>query len=135
MNAQKKNEKLAQRMLHAFGFWDVDAAEILRRAELVLHRWAELECGDGNNHASWCIERDDSTDIPYMCTYWHSGRTTRNRIADREAGALRRVAALCKRLGLYFYQQTDPRGAALYVSKEPLTHSNYSSVGVCCSVG
>lgn len=135
MNAFEKDRELARRMDSRFGLWDMDAANILRRAELVLHRWAEFECGDGNEHASWCIERDEQTDKPSLVTYWHSGRTTRHRIADREAGALKRVAALCKRLGLYYYQQTDPRGAALYVSKEPLTHSNYSSAGVCCSVG
>lgn len=134
MNAYGKDCELARRMDARLGVCDTDAANTLRRAELVLHRWAELECGDGNDRASWSIERDEQTDKPYMCTYWHSGRTTRQRIADREAGALRRVAALCERLGLYYYQQTDPRGAALYVSREPLTHSNYSSAGVCCSV-
>jgi aryl carrier-like protein len=30
-----------------------DDANTLRRAEKTLHRWAELECGDGNNYASW----------------------------------------------------------------------------------
>jgi len=29
------------------------------------------------------------------------------------------------RLNLYYYNQTDPRGCALYVSNEPLTDTNY----------
>ena len=45
-------------------------------------------------------------------------------------GALRRVKAT----GLYFYHQTDPRGAALYVANVPLNNQNYSSIGVCCAV-
>jgi hypothetical protein len=31
---------------------------------------------------------------------------------------------------LYFYHQSDPRGVALYVSKEKLTPENYSSKGL-----
>jgi len=31
---------------------------------------------------------------------------------------------------LYFYHQSDPRGASLYVSKEKLTSDNYSSKGL-----
>lgn len=86
-------------------------ANTLRRAQLVLHRWAELECGDGNDYASWSIRR---------C-----------RIADREAGALRRIADICKRNGLHFYHQGDPRGCALYVHNEPLPDHNYTH-GVAC---
>ena len=29
----------------------------LRRIAMTLHRWHELECGDGNDHASWTIAR------------------------------------------------------------------------------
>lgn len=102
-------------------------ANVLRRAQLTLHRWAELECGDGNG----CIERDDATGKPFYYRANHSyldphDPRARYRIADREAGALRRVAEVCKRNGLHFYHQTDPRGCALYVSREPLTDSDYN---------
>lgn len=103
-----------------------EQAEVLRRAQLTLHRWAELECGDGNDYASWSIERDEATGIPYRCTYPHRGEARRERIPDREAGALRRVAAVCRALGAHYYHQTDPRGCALYVSAEPLTDSDYN---------
>jgi len=108
-------------------------ANTLRRAQLTLHRWCELECGDGNNYGSWAIERDDVTNLPYMCQYPHDGGMGRYRIADREAGALRRVTAICKRIGAYYHYQTDPRGCALYVSNEPLPDHNYSHGIACCA--
>ena len=104
-----------------------DDANTLRRAQLALHRWAELECGDGNDYCSWSIERDDATDLPYLCTYPHDGKMHRRQIADKERGALRRIAAVCQRVSGFFYYQTDPRGCALYVSATPLTDQNYSS--------
>ena len=106
--------------------------EALRRIEKTLHRWGELECGDGNAHASWCITRDETTGKPYMEVHPHNGKERRHPVADRERGALKRLAALCKRLGLHFYYQTDPRGCALYVAAVPLTAENYNSNGAAC---
>jgi hypothetical protein len=98
---------------------DIDA---LRRIAGTLSRWAEQECGDSNDHASWAIERDEDTNIPYRATYYHDGRTVRTRIADRETGALKRLAAIMERYpDLVAYHQTDPRGASVYlVPKERL---------------
>jgi hypothetical protein len=108
-----------------------EQANALRRAEITLHRWAEQECGDGNDYCSWSIERDETTGKPYKAIYPHDGKSRRYPIADRERGALRRVAAVCKALGVHFFHQTDPRGCALYVSREPLTDTNYSrGVGI-----
>lgn len=97
-------------------------AVALRRIAMTLHRWAELECGDSNNHGSWAIERDDNGDgAPYMVhhVYRHgAGKdfTRRIRIADRERGALKRLAVIMARYPtLATYHQTDPRGAALYI--------------------
>lgn len=161
-----------------------DDANTLRRAELTLQRWAALECGDGNDYASWSIERDEQTGLPYRVTYLNQGNygysvwclsdidadgnaevvrvtrrtfqtqdkaqeyaatvaksrqaqvrpvlSRRERIADREAGALRRVKAVCERNGLHYYHQTDPRGCSLYVASEPLTDSAYSYGVACC---
>lgn len=109
-----------------------DQANALRRAEKTLHRWAELECGDGNNHASWCIERSPVGDKPYLVTYYNSGLMHRRAIPDRERGALNRITKLCAELGLHYFHQTDPRGCALYVSAEPLTDTNYSRGVACC---
>jgi hypothetical protein len=140
MSAYQKDIELCGRILRCTGVSiSIEQANTLRRAELTLHRWAELECGDGNEYGSWCIERDEKTEVPYLVHHhYQHGRgkdfTTRNRVADREAGALKRVAALCASVGLHFHHQTDPRGCQLYVSNEPLTSSNYTH-GACCSVG
>ena len=104
----------------------------LRRAQITLHHWGELECGDGDNLKSWAIERDEKTDIPYMCIYPHSGNTHRYRIPDKEKGALARVKKLCERNSLHFHYQTDPRGCALYVSNEPLPDNDYTRGIACC---
>jgi hypothetical protein len=91
--------------------------ETLRRAEMTLHRWHELECGDGNDYGtSWSIERDETTGKPYMVTHYRDGKTSRRSYPDKEKGALRRISEVLKRKdGLSFYQQGDPRGCALYI--------------------
>ena len=102
-----------------------DDANTLRRAELALQRWGEQECGDGRG---W-IARDEAGK-----PWWHSAWTGNMfAVADRERGALRRIAEVCKRNGLQFFHQTDPRGCALYVSNEPLTDSDYSRGVACCA--
>lgn len=113
-----------------------DECATLRRCCLTLQRWHELECGDGNEWGSWAIERDDNGDgPPYMVRhhYGHGERpntVTRTRIPDRERGALRRVSAIAQRYGLAVYQQTDPRGCALYLGPASMDNTNYSGVGV-----
>lgn len=100
-----------------------DESSSLIRAERTLGRWAEAECnGD--------IQRDENTGIPWR--YFGAEHQLRAATPDREAGALRRVAAICERAGAHFYHQGDPRGCALYVAREPLTDANYSvAVAVC----
>ena len=78
-----------------------DEVNTLRRAQLTLHRWAEQECGDDNGYASYCISRDEESGLPFLEWHPHDGhRSTRSRIADREAGALRRVKATAQQVGL-----------------------------------
>ena len=87
-----------------------DDALALRRIAMTLHRWHELECGIGLG----CIERDEETGVPY----WISARTGRRlyRTADREKGALKRLAAIMARYPeLSAHVQGDPRGAALWI--------------------
>lgn len=132
-----------------------DEADALRRASMTLSSWAELECGDGNDYGSWAIERDDQegyrldrrghaedakhipTGKPFMVHHHYrhgkgADSVSVSPVADREKGALRRVAAICEAHGLHFYHQTDPRGCALYVSAEPLADTDYNKgVGVC----
>lgn len=135
-SARSANWELKARLAKSPKWVDItaDEAGILRKAEKTLTRWGEQECGDSNESASWAIERDEKTGVPYRVIYWNNGRQSRERIPDREAGALKRVAKLAKSVGGYFYHQTDPRGCTLYVGDEPLTNQNYSTLGIPCHI-
>ena len=86
---------------------------------MTLQRWGELECGDGNDYASWAIERDEQTGKPYMVRYPHDGKPRRTPVADREKGALKRLQAIMSHYPAYVaYHQTDPRGCAVYVVRK-----------------
>jgi hypothetical protein len=113
---------------------------------MTLRRWFELECGNGDDKRSWAIERDETTEIPYMVTHHRDGKTTRHRVADREAGARRRLAEMVHARNirqplqesplLSFYIQGDPRGAALYILRpgdvpEGKDPAAYYSRGIC----
>ena len=115
--------------LERAGISTADAFQ-LRRIAMTLHRWHELECGNSNDYQSWAIERDDNGDgPPYMVHHHYSfseggrtgigtSKTTRERIPDRERGALKRLADIVARYpGLSSYVQGDPRGAPLYILK------------------
>lgn len=131
-----------QNLMAQFGrkgiFLSFDEVNTLRRAEIALRHWAEQECGDGNEWGSWAIERDEGTGIPYRVYYPNPGHGKQypkrsTRVADKEAGALRRIKAICDTHKLHFYHQTDPRGCALYVSNEPLPESDYTRGVACCA--
>ena len=101
--------------LKSSGITEKDALA-LRRISMTLHRWHELECGDGNDYASWGIERDETTGKPYLVTHPHTGKSRRSPIADREKGALKRLAAIMERYpDRIGYVQGDPRGSSLYI--------------------
>lgn len=104
----------------------VDDAYTLRRIAMTLHRWHELECGDGNDHGSWCLARGhkvngsfeyDDNGKPYLEYHSNSGNTARySLVADRERGAQKRLGKIMARYpGMAAYVQGDPRGAALYI--------------------
>jgi hypothetical protein len=115
---RKETERLThqENVLLSLGFTS-EEAEQLRRISMTLHRWHELECGtDGG-----CIERDETTGKAY---WLNSNTMRRSPVADREKGALKRLAAIIARVNvqragkvgrLEAYIQTDPRGAALYI--------------------
>lgn len=103
-----------------------DDAVSLRHISMTLHRWHEMECGDGNDYASWCIVRGkkngkafeyDDNGKPYLERLAHTANNpTYTLIADRERGALKRLAAIMANYPqLSAYVQTDPRGCALYI--------------------
>lgn len=113
-------------------------ADQLRRIAMTLHRWHELECGNGNNYGSWAVVRGrlkrervqteaglnvrrdvfeyDDAGEPYIEYHLHSGATRYTRTPDKERGAQKRLAKIMARYpGYVAYVQTDPRGAALYI--------------------
>ena len=112
---QAENYSRLTDTLARLGF-DYAEREALLRIERTLARWGELECGNGNNHASWVVERDEATGKPFMVTHPNAGKSYRRAIPDREAGALKRLAKLMgARPHLLAYHQGDPRGCCLYV--------------------
>ena len=116
-----KNELLRRTALEnalvSLGF-TTEEADKLRRISLTLTRWYELESGMGDGMRDWCIERDDESGKPYMVTHIHGKAGTltfRHPVADREAGALRRLKAMMEGRPLFYYVQSDPRGHALHI--------------------
>lgn len=115
--------------MSALGF-TFQETETLRRAELTLSRWSEMECGNDNG----CIERDEATGKAY---WLNSTSMRRTRIADRETGALKRVkAVIAAHPELTYYHQTDPRGCALYILRKsdcdkPLDEIYTRGLAVC----
>ena len=106
--------------------FDYDEARALRPISMTLHRWHELECGNGNDYASWCVARGrkvngsfeyDDNGKPYIERHPHTdAKVQYESIPDRETGAKKRLAAIMtKHPTLQAYIQGDPRGAALYI--------------------
>lgn len=99
----------------------LDDALALRRISMTLQRWHEYECGTGNGHTTYSIERDgpEPGDKPYM-RMQHPTKDGyydhRWPIPDRELGAHRRLYNIMRRYPtLRAYVRKDPRGAALYI--------------------
>lgn len=100
-------------------------AEALRRISMTLRNWFELECGTGDGRVTRSIEREDNGEgKPFVRVQfagfdgtWHDNKYP---IADREAGARRRLAAIMapykRRLAVYI--QGDCRGAALHILRK-----------------
>jgi hypothetical protein len=119
MSTQKRKFELFAR-LQSLGFTYEEAVS-LRRAEMTLQRWGEELCNG-------TIQRDEKTEKPFRI-YGNYIQANDPRsvhfIADREAGALRRVMAICGARNARIkehdcvlpYHQTDPRGCALYLVK------------------
>ena len=104
-----------------------ESMETLIRAARTLHRWYELECGTSTpNGCSVVISRDEKTGKPFREIHTPRGAVYKIRTPDREAGALGRIAKVCGILGLHYRIQTDPRGAALRISRTPISADRYT---------
>ena len=132
-----------QQTLQTLGFTPTEA-QTLRRISMTLRRWAEWKC-DG-----W-IERDENRGNRPFWSHPGTGRHFVAPVADREAGAMKRLRAIFARHHdrqtpswpdgtavypnpLTFYIQGDPRGAALYVIR-PGDVPDGADVGSCYSRG
>lgn len=62
-----------------------------------------------------------------IATQYCNGELTEEQETGKLAPVIKRLESILKPYGLYYYHQTDPRGAALYVAKTPLTQENYTS--------
>ena len=135
---QAENRARLFERLDKLGF-SYGESEALVRIERALQRWGELECGGGNDCGSWAIERDEETDKPFMVRHhYRHGRgadtVTRSPIADREKGALMRLAAIMAgKEGLQAYHQGDCRGCNLYIIRTADLKGR--SVDQCYNVG
>ena len=132
-----ENRRRTYNALESVGF-TFDECEKLRRISMTLHRWHELECGNSNDWASWAIERDEETEVPYLVTHHYSqNKPSRRRVADRETGAKKRLAKILEsKPGISAYIQGDPRGAALYILRpgdipEGKEAASYYNRGIC----
>lgn len=120
-----KTELLWHRAFHRGMQLSYEQARKLLRYEATLHRWDEECCGTEH----WHIERNDDG-VPFRVH--SSGHMFK--IPDKQAATLKHVTALCEEAGIHYYHQADPRGCALYISKEPMDGSNYSTKGLGCSI-
>lgn len=144
---KREAERLTRQIdtLQGMGFTR-DECDKLRRISMALRRWHEMECGINGGR----VERDEVTDKPYWVSewggQWSTGKRCRTPIADRERGALKRLAAIVAarnaslpKMGLApvsTYIQGDPRGAALYILRpgdvpEGADVGAYYSRGIC----
>ena len=124
-------------------------AVALRRISMTLSRWHELECGDGNDYASWCLVRGhkknklftyDDNGKPYIERHIHTENKPRyESTPDREKGALKRLNDIMQHYPDYeAYVQGDPRGAALFILRpgdikpgQTIDESYSNGIAVC----
>ena len=133
MNKTELSCRIEQtRRLGALGFSQGEA-ETLRRISLALHRWDEHAC---NGEVE--TDLDGKTYSVHQGGPWNGWKVARYPTPNRETGAIRRLGLMmADHPGWYFYHQSDPRGAALYLYKPAdlmpgqSVDSYYSTVGVC----
>ncbi len=112
-NKQQQIATIAR--LSELGFRAVEIEQLLR-IERTLQRWSDQECGNSNNFCSWAIERDEESGKPFRVVHPNTGNSYKTAIADREAGALKKLSKImADHPELVSYHQGDPRGCALYI--------------------
>ena len=82
----------------------------LKRCERTLHRWGEAECNGA-------IQYDDNGNNPrrYHNDRYGSPTVPGSIVPDKSESAMATARQIAAKHGLSVYNQTDPRGCALYV--------------------
>lgn len=131
-----------ENVLMQLGFTQQEAAH-LRRISMTLQRWHERECNGEVQRGDDGVARGYRTNARFLDPndprYWY-------RVADRETGAIKRLASIIKARNIRmpkmedplmnYYIQGDPRGAALYIIRpgdvpEGKDANAYYSRGIC----
>lgn len=127
MNKSEQRRRINQDMVLADLGFTTDEADSLRRISMQLRRWYERECNGE-------IERDEETGKVFARNLY---TMRKYKTADRETGALKRLATIMARHPeLSYYVQTDPRGASLYILRpgdvpEGQKAESYYTRGIC----
>ena len=85
---------------------------ILRHCERTLHHWAEDEC---NGRIQWSEFDGKSRPILYGKDRFGAYTVKLRGIPDSSVAAMKEAQRVAAKHGLSVYNQTDPRGCALYV--------------------
>jgi len=138
----KLNKQQIQRVNFIGRVLSLSQSEVIHllTEERFLGAWHERECQDMETGAVEWIETPWGSpgvtkDIPWLRkSYRVRGeyRETSYRLRDTYTPRRDRLVQWCKDRGLYCHIQTDPRGAAVYVSRSPISNSDTSQATACC---
>jgi hypothetical protein len=112
---------------------DLADAHALRRISMTLHRWHELECGDGNSHGSWAIVRGSKTRYKdaaqsagwslWKCDDGTMDACKNGEVAYHNLNAGRAWIEICERERIETFTHDDDDGAP-YMEHHHYSHGN-----------
>lgn len=129
----KKNKDMKKQVLYfAQKMWTIcpnmTVSEISKLVIIAkkLHQLNELICGyDSGDFTVYGYECQETGNMYKVILHNSTGSECKIKIRNSYMTIKDRLNELCKKYGIYFYVQTDPRGCPLYVSDKPLDASNY----------
>lgn len=129
----KKNKAMKKQVLSfAQKIWAIcpnmtvsEISELVRIAKK-LHHLNELVSGyDKGNFTIYGYECEKTGNFYKLVLNNITGDECKIKIRNSYGTIKNRLNELCKKYGIYFFIQTDPRGLPLYVSDKPIDASNY----------
>ena len=81
------------------------------------------------------LERDEDSGVctrtaGSWCNYAGKYVERSYTVPDHETAALKRIDDTCKRIGIHYYIQDDPRGETLYIAAKPIHSNTYSTTAM-----